>query len=114
MVRRKPRNYLGAIDAPLVMILSPKVFRSEENENITQFTLYNVIQRFRRMKIYEFETRSVSLEGCLILWRESNSINLQNDRKIFGGTSRFFHSSIELIFTSVPLLHEISPLSPAF
>ena len=33
---------------------------------------------------------------------------------VFGGTSRFFHSSIELIFSSVPLLHEISPLCPAF
>ena len=33
---------------------------------------------------------------------------------VFGGTSRFFHSSIKLIFSSVPLLHEISPLCPAF
>ena len=33
---------------------------------------------------------------------------------VFGGTSRFFRSSIELIFSSVPLLHEISPLCPAF
>ena len=33
---------------------------------------------------------------------------------VFGGTSRCFHSSIELIFTSVPFLQEISPLCPAF
>ena len=29
-------------------------------------------------------------------------------------TSRFFHSSIEVTLTSVPFLHEISPLCPAF
>ena len=33
---------------------------------------------------------------------------------VFGGTSRFFHSSNELIFMSVPFLFEISPLCPAF
>ena len=49
------------------MILSQKVFRNVKISNITQFTLYyNVIYRFRRMKIYGIEIRSVSLEGCII------------------------------------------------
>ena len=81
-----------------------------EGDQFTEIQLVLSLQRPCRTERVAGPARALACEGGKL----HSNLPLHANCPVFVRTSRFFHSSIKLILTSVPLLYENSPLRPDF